>query len=231
PASAGHHISLHITHKPRVRGVSMVQRPTVFVVDDDPAVLDSVCLLLESADLSAQCYSCARDFLTAYRPHMPGCLVLDVRMPQTTGLELQEILTGRGLNIPIIFITGHGDVPLSVKAMKSGAVDFLEKPFDGETLVFCVQQALAKDARARRIEAQNSFVAMRFSRLTEREQEVMSLVVAGRSNKEIARKLRCSHRTVEVHRSRLMAKMEAHTLPELVSMAAVCGFDTPQAES
>jgi len=162
---------------------------------------------------------------------MPGCLVLDVRMPQTTGLELQEILTGRGLNIPIIFITGHGDVPLSVKAMKSGAVDFLEKPFDGETLVFCVQQALAKDARARRIEAQNSFVAMRFSRLTEREQEVMSLVVAGRSNKEIARKLRCSHRTVEVHRSRLMAKMEAHTLPELVSMAAVCGFDTPQAES
>lgn len=209
----------------------MVQQPTVFVVDDDPAMLDSVSLLLESAELPAECYSGARKFLDTYRPHRPGCLVLDVRMPEMSGLELQEALATRGFTIPIIFISGHGDVPMSVKAMKGGAVDFLEKPFDGETLVFCVQQALAKDARARRIEAQNSFVAMRFSRLTEREQEVMSLVVTGRSNKEIALKLRCSHRTVEVHRSRLMAKMEAHTLPELVSMAAVCGLDVPQTKS
>jgi two-component system response regulator FixJ len=210
--------------------MSMVQRPTVFVVDDDPAMLDSVSLLLESADLSVECYLGAGKFLEIYSPHRPGCLVLDVRMPGMSGLELQEALAARGITIPIVFITGHGDVPMSVKAMKGGAVDFLEKPFDGETLVFCVQQALARDAHARQIEAQNSFVAMRYSRLTEREQEVMSLVVAGRSNKEIAQKLRCSHRTVEVHRSRLMAKMEAHTLPELVSMAAVCGLDTPQTE-
>lgn len=208
----------------------MNQQPTVFLVDDDPAMLDSVSLLLESADLPTECYSSARKFLEAYRPHRPGCLVLDVRMPEMSGLELQETLAARGFNIPIIFITGHGDVPMSVKAMKAGAVDFLEKPFDDETLVFCVQEALAKDARARRIEAQNSFVAMRFARLTDREQEVMSLVVAGHSNKEIALKLRCSHRTVEVHRSRLMAKMEAHTLPELVSMAAICGLDSPQTE-
>ncbi|MGH8501003.1 MAG: response regulator transcription factor [Gammaproteobacteria bacterium] len=202
--------------------------PTVFIVDDDPAMLDSVSLLLESAGISTECYSGAREFLETYRPHRPGCLILDVRMPEMSGLELQEALAVRGANIPIIFITGHGDVPMSVKAMKAGALDFLEKPFDDETLVFCVRQALEQDAHARQVEAQNSTVAVRFSRLTEREQEVMSLVVTGRSNKEIALKLRCSHRTVEVHRSRLMAKMEAHTLPELVSMAAVCGLETNQ---
>jgi two-component system, LuxR family, response regulator FixJ len=208
--------------------VSVAVPPTVFVVDDDHAMLDSVSLLLESADLTAECYPGARKFLEAYRPHRPGCLVLDVRMPEMSGLELQEALAARGINIPIIFITGHGDVPMSVKAMKSGAVDFLEKPFDDETLLLCVRQALDADARAREIEAHNAAVAVRFSRLTEREQEVMSLVVAGRSNKEIALKLACSHRTVEVHRSRLMAKMEAHTLPELVAMAAVCGLQTPE---
>jgi two-component system, LuxR family, response regulator FixJ len=197
---------------------------TVYVVDDDSAMLDSVSLLLESADLNAKCYASAQEFLDAYSPHQPGCLVLDVRMPQISGLELQELLTTQGSNIPVIFITGHGDVPMSVKAMKAGAVDFLEKPFDDETLLHCVRQALAHDVRRRRIEARNSAVAVRFSRLTEREQEVMRLVVAGRSNKEIAQRLQCSHRTVEVHRSRLMAKMEAHTLPELVSMSAVCGW-------
>jgi two-component system, LuxR family, response regulator FixJ len=204
----------------------MSYSPTVFVVDDDPAMLDSVSLLLESADLSTECYACPREFLDSYHPYRPGCLILDVRMPQISGLELQQVLQARHIRIPIIFITGHGDVPMSVKAMKAGAIDFLEKPFDDETLIHCVRQALAQDARARQIEAHNATVAVRFSRLTEREQEVMSLVVAGRSNKEIAQKLRCSHRTVEVHRSRLMAKMEAHTLPELVSMAAICGLDT-----
>ncbi len=208
-----------------------IQEPTVFVVDDDPATRDSLSLLLESAGFPAECYNHARGFLEGYRPHRSGCLVLDIRMPEMSGLELQEALVARGFNIPIIFITGHGDVPMSVKAMKRGAVDFLEKPFDDETLISCVRQALAQDARTRRIEAQNSTVAVRFSRLTEREQEVMGLVVAGRSNKEIAQKLQCSHRTVEVHRSRLMAKMEAHTLPELVSMAAVCGLDTSQTRS
>lgn len=210
--------------------MNVSQPPTVFVVDDDSAMLDSLRLLLESAELPAECYLGARAFLESYRPHRPGCLVLDVRMPEMSGLELQEALAARDFNIPIVFITGHGDVPMSVKAMKGGAVDFLEKPFDDETLVCCVRQALEQDARARRIEAQNSTVAVRFSRLTEREQEVMNLVVAGRSNKEIAQKLQCSHRTVEVHRSRLMAKMEAHTLPDLVSMAAVCGLDTNHAQ-
>ncbi len=200
------------------------------MVDDDPAMLDSVSLLLESADLPAECYANPREFLDIYRPHRPGCLILDVRMPQISGLELQQILGDRQIRIPIIFITGHGDVQMSVKAMKAGAVDFLEKPFDDETLIHCVREALEQDARARRIEAHNSFVAMRYSRLTEREQEVMRLVVAGCSNKEIALKLRCSHRTIEVHRSRLMVKMEAHTLPELVSMGAICGLDTPQTE-
>lgn len=210
--------------------MSLSQPPTVFVVDDDLAMLDSISLLLESAELIAECFASARKFLEGYRPHRPGCLVLDVRMPEMSGLELQEALVARGVNLPIIFITGHGDVPMSVKAMKSGALDFLEKPFDDETLLLCVRQALVKDAHARKVEAQNSSVAVRFSRLTEREQEVMSLVVAGRSNKEIAQKLACSHRTVEVHRSRLMAKMEAHTLPDLVAMAAVCGLETPQPE-
>jgi len=205
--------------------------PTVFIVDDDPGMLDSVRLLLESAALFTECHCSARSFLETYRAHRPGCLILDVRMPEMSGLELQELLAVRSVNIPIIFITGHGDVPMSVNAMKSGALDFLEKPFDDETLVFCVRQALEHDARAREVEAQNSSVAVRLSRLTEREQEVMSLVVTGRSNKEIALKLSCSHRTVEVHRSRLMAKMEAHTLPELVSMAAICGLDTLQISS
>jgi two-component system response regulator FixJ len=208
----------------------MNPQPMVFLVDDDEAVRDSLSLSLEMAGLAVTGYASAQAFLDSYDPAQPGCLVLDVRMPDMSGLELQEVLTARRTKIPIIFITGHGDVPMSVKAVKAGAVDFLEKPFKKEILLERIQEALAQDLQARRAEAEKRLVLSRFAHLTPREQEVMALVIVGKSNKEIARELAISPRTVETHRARIMEKMEADSLPDLVTLAALCGIAATSAQ-
>lgn len=202
-------------------------RETVFVVDDDEAVRDSLTLLLEAEGLATEGFEDAQAFLEAYRPERGGCLVLDVRMPGMNGLELQRELNQAGADLPVIFITGHGDVPMSVKALKAGALDFLEKPFDGKDLLAVIQKAFVQDARRRKEQAAKRKVAERFARLTPREQQVMGLVIQGKSNKEIAAALGVSHRTVEIHRARVMEKTAASSLPDLVAMATVVGLPTP----
>ena len=197
-------------------------KPTVFLVDDDDAVRDAVSMLLDSAGLQVRCFDSAQRFLDEYDA-TPGCLVLDVSMPGMTGLELQEELNKSGIRIPIIFITGHGDVPMSVRAIKQGAVDFVEKPADDDELLEKIRKAIKLDREIRGEDAQRSEVVDRFNRLTPREQQVMAEVAAGNSNKEIAINLDISHRTIEIHRARVMEKMGADSLPDLIRMALVCG--------
>ena len=192
----------------------------MFVVDDDEAVRDSLTLLLEAEGLVTEGFDNAQSFLEAYRPERRGCLILDVRMPGMNGLELQRRLNQSGASLPVIFITGHGDVPMSVKALKGGALDFLEKPFHGGELLALIHKAFLQDARSRRERAAKRQIADRYARLTPREREVMRWVTYGKSNKEIAAALGVSHRTVEIHRARVMEKMDASSLPELVAMAA-----------
>jgi FixJ family two-component response regulator len=193
--------------------------PTVFLVDDDAAVRDALTLFLDAAGLPVAGYPTAEAFFDIYKPEMPGCLVLDIRMPGMSGLEAQETLSIRKIGLPIIFISGHGDVPSSVKALKSGALDFLEKPFKNEQLLDRIREALAIDARRREEHVQKSAFRERCERLTPREAEVMKLMVVGKSNKQIAAKLGLSHRTVEIHRARVMEKMEVESLPDLVMKA------------
>ncbi len=191
----------------------------VFVVDDDAAVCDSLRFLIESVGLQVRTFSSADEFLAAYTPDQPGCLVLDIRMPGMSGLELQEQLAKRGYTLPVIIITAHGDVPSAVRAMHAGAVDFMSKPFNDQSLLDRVHQALAKDARTRRDEAVRAAIAAKVALLTPREREVMDLVVSGMSNKGIAAQLQLSAKTVETHRARVMEKMEAGSVAELVHMA------------
>jgi RNA polymerase sigma factor (sigma-70 family) len=198
----------------------MKLQPKVFLIDDDPAIRDLLTLFLARAGLTVESYASARLFLEAYNPDQPGCLVLDVSMPDMSGLELQEALSAKQIHIPIIFITGHGDIPMSVRAIKAGAVDFLEKPFKKEILLARVREALKEDAKTRQDDAEKASIRMRFARLTPREQEVMTLVIAGKSNKEIAKQLAISHRTVETHRARIMEKMATKSLPELITLAS-----------
>jgi len=202
----------------------MNSQPKVFLVDDDPAIRDSLSLSLETVGLIVESYSCAQEFLDAYRPEQAGCLVLDVRMPTMGGLELQTVLVAKQIRIPIIFISGHGDIPTSVKAIKGGAVDFLEKPFKKEILLARILEALTEDARTRQGDAEKAAIQARFAHLTPREREVIALVVTGKSNKEIARQLAISHRTVETHRARIMEKMAANSLASLVAMATTFGI-------
>ncbi len=203
----------------------MTSVPTVFLVDDDPGVRDALSLSLKTADLNVETYDAAESFLAAYCSDRPGCLVLDVRMPQMSGLELQEALTANRIRIPIIFITGHGDIPMSVKAIKAGAIDFLEKPFRMQVLLERVQEAMAKDARTRESDIDKQAIIRRYARLTPREREIMNLIIEGKSNKEIAKELHVSPRTVETHRSRIIDKMEAKSLPDLVAMVFSCGLN------
>lgn len=190
----------------------------VFVVDDDAAVCDSLRFLIESVGLRVRTFSSADGFLAAYTPDQPGCVVLDIRMPGMSGLELQEQLAKRGHTLPVIIITAHGDVPSAVRAMRAGAVDFMSKPFNDQDLLDRVHQALAKDAQARQDEAVRAGIAAKVALLTPREREVMDLVVSGMSNKGIAAQLQLSAKTVETHRARVMEKMEAGSLAELVRM-------------
>jgi two-component system response regulator FixJ len=196
----------------------MTREPTVFVVDDDPAVLDSLRMLIESVGLRVQTAPSAQAFLSSYDPDRPGCLVLDVRMPEMSGLELQQRLASQGVRLPILIVTGHGNVPTAVKAFKAGAMDFFEKPYDDQALLDSIQEAIAVDARRRATARDRADLAERFGRLTARENEVLQLVVGGKPNRVIALELRISEKTVEAHRARIMEKSGAISLAELVQL-------------
>lgn len=198
--------------------------PTVFIVDDDPAVRDSLSLLCESAGWQVECFASGEDFLAGYRPERPGCLLLDVRMPRMSGPQLHEELGRRGRYLPIIYLTAHGDIPMTVRAIKAGAIDFLTKPVDGALLLEHVQAAMANDQELREREAAVAGRRARLAELTEREREVMTLAVAGQCNKLIAKRLGISHRTVETHRSRILQKTGTNSIFELGKLAAECGL-------
>jgi FixJ family two-component response regulator len=201
---------------------------TVFVVDDDAAMRDSLRDLIRSVGLRVELFDSAQDFLRSERPDIPGCLVLDVRMPGQSGLDLQRRLNEAGAAIPIIFITGHGDVPMGVHAMKAGALEFLTKPFRDQDLLDAIQQALDRDCAAREERAATEAIYRRFASLTSREREVMARVVGGLLNKQIAAELGTSENTVKTHRHQVMEKMGANSLPELVRMADRLGSLIPK---
>lgn len=190
----------------------------VFVVDDEEAVRDSIALLLRSVGIPSRTFGDAREFLDSYQPGQRGCLVLDIRMPRLGGMELQQELNRRGWAVPVIFVTGHGDVPMAVEAMRAGAVDFLQKPFKDDELIRRVQKALEQDARLR--EQLNSVeqVRSRFESLTTREREIAERLAAGAANKTVAIDLGLSERTVELHRAHVMQKMGVRGLAQLVQM-------------
>ena len=191
---------------------------TVYVVEDDEAVRDSLQLMLRSAGLNVATYSNANDFLNEWTETMAGCIVLDIRMPGMDGMELQKHLNERHSLLPIIFVTGHGDVPLAVEAMKHGAVEFIQKPYREEDLLDKIQEALKKDAEQRESLNRRQDIVRRIETLTPREREIMDRMIAGQANKVIAIELDISQRTVEIHRSRVMHKMGTHSLAHLVRM-------------
>jgi RNA polymerase sigma factor (sigma-70 family) len=188
----------------------------IYLVDDDEALRDSLAWLLESQGFKVAAFASAEDFLKAWRPEFNGCLLLDVRMPGMSGLELHERLRAQYSTLPIIFITGHGDVPMAVAALKKGAVDFIEKPFNGTELLRLVSQCLVTEQEHRARRRQDAEVSRRLDQLTQREREVLDLIIAGKLNKQIADVLGISIKTVEVHRARVMEKMAAQSLAELV---------------
>jgi two-component system response regulator FixJ len=192
--------------------------PVVYIVDDDEAVRGSLRLLLKSVGLTPNALGSAREFLAKYDPLQPGCLVLDVRMPEMSGLELQEQLNLQGAVIPVIFITGHGDVPMAVEAMQAGAFDFLQKPFRDQDLIDRIQRAMEKDRSNRTALTERNTIRERLESLTPREREVLTMVTSGKANKVMASDLGVSQRTVEIHRARVMEKMGATSLAQLVRM-------------
>ena len=195
------------------------QSPIVFIVDDDAAVRNSLRLLVKSVGQSAGVFVSAQEFLASYDPQQPGCLVLDVRMPGMSGLELQQQLNVRGAVIPVIFISGHGDIPMAVEAMQNGAFDFLQKPFRDQDLIDRIQRALEKDRENRAALGERARIRERLDSLTPREREVLDLVTSGKANKVMAADLGLSQRTVEIHRARVMEKMGASSVAQLVRMA------------
>ena len=201
----------------------MNSEPTVFVVDDDQAMRSSLKWLIESIGMKVKTYDSADEFLNDYYPGRAGCLLLDVRMPGMSGLDLQVHLARQDSRLPVIIITGHGDVAMAVKAMKSGAVDFIEKPFHDEELLKSIRSALDYDEEQRTLQSQRAEIAARLVELTPREHEVMEMVTDGKANKEIATALGVSAKTVEAHRARVMDKMRANSLAELVRMALIAG--------
>jgi FixJ family two-component response regulator len=188
---------------------------TVFIVDDDAAIRDSLSLMIEQEDIGVQTFESAEAFLDAYRPECRGCAVIDIRMPGMDGMELYEVLLERNILLPVIFLTGHGDIPMSVEAMKAGAVDFLTKPVTREKLLTSVRSAIQKSERALSENANHLEALSRLTDLTDRERDVMWLAVQGLPNKHIARQLGISHRTVEIHKSKIMQKTGAVNLLDL----------------
>jgi two-component system, LuxR family, response regulator FixJ len=196
----------------------MIDEPTIFVVDDDQSVRDSLRWLLESIRYKVETYVSAAEFLKYYDPNQPGCLILDVRMPEVSGLQLQEILAARRVQLPVIMITGHGDVSMAVRAMKAGALDFIEKPFNDDQFLECIQRGLQANVRQRRQDAEQHTIQMRLASLTARERDVLARVVAGKPNKLTAAELGISIKTVEVHRARVMEKMAVSSVATLTAM-------------
>jgi FixJ family two-component response regulator len=205
----------------------MKGRPTpeqvVFVIDDDASVRDSLKNLLESVGLHAELFDSAQAFMSYRPPEVPSCLILDVRLPGLSGLEFQNELSKRGVSLPIIFITGHGDIPMSVRAMKLGAVEFLTKPFRDQDLLEAVRVGLDRDSARRKDTNTVAVLRTRYESLTAREKEVIAFVVAGLANKQIAAKMGISNATAKVHRANIMRKMQAHSLAELLRMADALG--------
>lgn len=208
----------------------MSAAPTVFLVDDDPSVLKSLERLVRAMGYRAQPFGSAREFLESFpNADMPGCLILDVQLPELSGLELQQALTARNFSLPVVFLTGCGDIPMSVRAIKAGAVDFLTKPWQEDALLSAIEQALAKDREARDQRAELDALHERLATLTPREKEVLALVAAGQLNKQIAAALGTCEQTVKVHRGRVMEKLRVKTLPDLVRLAEKAGISvSPQ---
>jgi len=197
----------------------------VFVIDDDASMRDAVSHLLNAVGLTVQTFASAREFLGGKLPDVPGCAVLDVRLPGLSGLDLQREMVERGIHIPVIFITGHGDIPMSVQAMKAGAVEFLTKPFRDQDLLDAVRSGIQLDRQGRKERAELAELSDGLRQLTPRELEVMSLVVAGLLNKQIALRLGTSEKTIKIHRSHVMQKMRADSLADLVRMSQKLGID------
>ena len=196
----------------------MNSEPTAFIVDDDESVCVGLKILLESMGIKVECYASSVDFLESYDPYRPGCVIMDVRMPEMSGLELQKKLNEFDYTIPIIIITGYGDVPTAVKAMEMGALILLEKPLEEQVLLESVQKALAKDAKARKEWTEQTAVKERLDALSQREREVLNLVVAGKSNKKIAIELGISEKTVDFHRANIKEKTRVNSVAELVQL-------------
>src|SRR5580658_11091554 len=200
----------------------------VFVVDDDASLRDALKSLIRSVGLQVELFGSTQEFLQRKGPNVPSCLVLDIRLPGTSGLDFQRKLTEANISIPIIFITGHGDIAMSVRAMKAGAIEFLTKPFRDQDLLDAIHTGLERDRARRQRESEIAILRDRFEWLTPREREVLPLVVSGLPNKQIAAEIGTSETTVKVHRSQLMRKMGAGSLPELVRMAERVGVPTPK---
>ncbi len=198
--------------------------PTVFVVDDDEAIREALSWLLENLDFKVACYDSAQAFLDQFSVEQAGCLLLDIRLPKITGLELLKKLIAQNCTMPVIMLSGHGDIAMAVRAMKDGAFDFIEKPFNNQILIERVQQAIERDARIRLESRERQEILERLSNLTAREREVMEKLIEGKPNKSVARELDISYKTVEIHRGRIMEKMQADGIVELVRMAMICGM-------
>jgi FixJ family two-component response regulator len=207
----------------------MHSTPTVYIIDDDNGVRSSIRVLMKSVGLPAVTFASALEFLRAYVPSQPGCLVLDIRMPAMNGLELQSVLRAKGATIPIIFITGHGDVPMAVEAMRNGAFEFLQKPFRDQDLIDRVQEALARDSESRHSVEEQHRIKACVESLTPREREVLELLTTGKANKSMATDLGLSQRTVEIHRAHVMEKMGVKSVAQLTRMVLQLeSHSTPQ---
>jgi FixJ family two-component response regulator len=200
----------------------LIGRPVVFVIDDDPSVRRALARLFKYEGFRVEIFSTAQEFLSQPLPDSPACLILDVRMPGLNGLELQTQLAARNVRLPIVFITGHGDIPMTVRAMKAGAADFLPKPFDDQRLLAVVRKAIARHTKTRLADEDLAEIRRRLESLSPREQQVMALVVKGLVNKQSAGKLGVTEKTIKVHRARVMRKMRARSLADLVRMAEKC---------
>lgn len=205
----------------------MLASPTVSVVDDDEQVRESLAALIQSMNLDVECYASGHEFLDRFDASLPGCVVLDLRMPQTSGLEVLDELSARNVEVPIIMISGHGDIPAAVSAMKSGAVDFLEKPYRGASLMESIRRAIELDAGRRSARADRQLLVDRYATLTDEEKEVLQLTAAGKPDKAIALKLDLSLRTIQLRRASLMRKLRVATRAELIRLAQVLDVPPP----